>query len=235
MIAKTSHGKTNLKKSLLAILFLACLPALAETHAWITDKLEVQMRAGPGNQYRIVKSLPSGTELIVGVNKDTEGYTRVSLESGEEGWVLTRYLISTPAPTLTEENQRLKSELEALKLSKENAEKSNQQMNEETSRLNSEVVAIRQASANVLQIQSERDQLTHEKASLESQLDTLKREKESQDASNQQDLFLIGAGVLFGGIVGSTVKLAAFCRRPTMVSERLSTVGAMPAGGHAVA
>lgn len=172
------------------------------------------MRAGPGNQYKITKSLVAGTELGIVDSNETNGYTRVTiLEAGEEGWVSTRYLSLTPVShaqieestkklaALYEENQRLKSELSALKSGKETADKSNQELTAETSRLNSEVIAIRQASANVLQIQNERDQLTQEKVTLESELETLKRENHALDSSNKQDWFMIGAGVLFGGIM----------------------------------
>lgn len=203
-----------MKKSLLAILLLPSLSLWAGNQAWITDKLEVQMRAGPGGQHKVTKSLAAGTELGIIDGNETNGYTHVTLtESGEEGWISTRYLSLTPISrsqieegtkklaALYEENQRLKSELSALKSGKETAEKSNHDLAEETARLNSEVIAIRQASANVLQIQNERDQLTQEKVTLESQLETLKRENQTLDSSNKQDWFLIGAGVLFGGIV----------------------------------
>ncbi len=200
-----------MKKGLLLILLLSCLTAKAGTHAWITDKLEVQMRSGPGNQYRIVKTLPAGVELTMGA--EANGFTRVTLESGEEGWISTRFLSLSPIANqdagentkkmaaLFEENHRLVSELEGLKSGKGEAEKSNRDLADENSRLNSEITAIRQASANVLQIQNERDQLTQEKVNLESQIETLKREKHSQDASTRQDWFMIGAGVLFGGIL----------------------------------
>ena len=202
-----------MKKSLSALLFLPCLAAHAGTPAWVTDKLEVQLRSGSGNQYRIVKSLLSGTELTLVDGSEVNGYSRVALESGEEGWIAARYLSLTPVAqadreenskklaALREENQKLKADLAAIKAAKEAAEKSTQELNAETARLNSEVTAIRQASANVLQIQNERDQLTLEKVGLESELETLKREKQTMDASNKQDWFMIGAGVLFGGIV----------------------------------
>jgi len=202
-----------LKKCLLAVLLLPCLAAQAGTAAWITDKLEAQLRSGSSGQSKIVKSLPSGTELTLVEGGETNGFSHVMLESGEEGWVSSRYLSMTPVAradreenskklaALREENQRLKAELAAARSGKEAAEKSAQDSNAETSRLSSEVTAIRQASANVLQIQNERDQLTLEKVNLESELETLKREKQSMDASDKQDWFMIGAGVLFGGIV----------------------------------
>lgn len=173
----------------------------------------MQLRSGAGNQYRVIKSLPFGTPLSIIDGNETNSYTHVSLESGEEGWVSTRYLSLTPIAradmedntkkltALHDENQKLKAELASLRSSKEVAEKSSQDANAEMARLNSEVTSIRQASANVLHIQNERDQLTHEKVNLESELETLKREKQAMDASVKQDWFLIGAGVLFGGIV----------------------------------
>lgn len=197
----------------MAILLLPCLGVHAGTSAWITDKLEVQLRAGSGNQYRIVKLLPVGTPITVTDANETNGYVRVKLESGEDGWVFARYLSPTPIArtdmeantkklaALYEENQRLKAELASLKSSKEAAEKTTQEAGAEMARLSSEVTSIRQASANVLQIQNERDQLTQEKAKLEGEMEALRREMRAMDASGKQDWFMIGASVLFGGIV----------------------------------
>jgi len=210
----TDLTEIHLKKSLLALLLLPCFSLWAGNQAWITDKLEVQLRSGPGNQHKIVKSLPAGTELGIIDGTETNGYTHVTLlETGEEGWVSTRYLSMTPISrsqieestkklaALYDENQRLKAELASVRSDKETAEKTNQELAAESARQSSEVTAIRQASANVLQIQTERDQLTQEKVTLESQLETLKRENQALDSSNKQDWFLIGAGVLFFGIV----------------------------------
>jgi SH3 domain protein len=102
---------------------------------------------------------------------------------------------------LQAENQSLKAELAALKTAKESAEQTRQALDAEIARLNSEVIAIRQASASILQIQAERDALTQEKRELVSKLDVLQREKAAQDTSGKQNWFLIGAGVLFGGML----------------------------------
>lgn len=205
-------GYTKLKKCLLALSLLSVSSAWASTTVWVTDKIEVQLRSGPGNQYRVVKALQIGTELIQRDAGENNGYVRVSLENGEDGWIASRLLSSTPVAhveaeenskrmaRLNDEIRQLKSERDSLKAQKENAEKSIQNLNGESARMASEVTAIKQASANVLQIQNERDQLTQEKVNLESQLETIKREKESMDSSLKQDWFMIGAGVLFGGI-----------------------------------
>ncbi len=188
------------------------MTAHAGTSVWITDKLEVQMRSGPGNQYKLIKPLLAGTELTVPSGGETNGYTKVILESGEEGWVSTRYLSQTPiAHAQVEENskaltklqaeiQRLQTELVACRTARNTAEKSAREFDAETAKLNSEVISIRQASASVLKIQNERDLLTEEKRALVSELDVLKREKNAQDTNSKQNWFLIGASVLFGGI-----------------------------------
>lgn len=201
-----------MKKSILIILLMSCLTVHAGPKGWVSDKLEIQMRAGPGLQFKILKMLSSGTPLTL-LDGNDSGYSHVALESGEEGWILSRYISSQPVARaqmeentkklgeMYEENKALKTEVAALKTAKENSEKTSQDLSAEASRLNTEVIAIRQASANALQIQAERDQLQEKVINLERDLDATKREKKALDDSNEQDWFMIGAGVLFGGIV----------------------------------
>ncbi|QSA97205.1 TIGR04211 family SH3 domain-containing protein [Methylococcus sp. EFPC2] len=203
-----------MKKYLAALLLtLACVHAQAAQRGYVSDRLEVQMRSGPSLQNKILKMLPSGTPLTVIEGDESSGYSLVSLDSGEQGWILSRYLSAQPAARaqieentrksseLGEENKRLKAELAELRAGKENAEKNGQELDAETKRLNTEVIAIRQASANALQIQAERDQLQEKVIGLERDLEKTRREMQAQDADVKQDWFLIGAGVLIGGIV----------------------------------
>jgi SH3 domain protein len=190
----------------------ASLGAQGAQKAYVTDKLEVQLRSGPSLQHKIVKMVPSGTAVTILYTDEANGYNQVSTESGEQGWILSRYLTGQPVARiqmeenakrvtdLGEENKTLKAELAQVRSGKDSAEKSTQELNTETNRLNSELISVRQASANALQIQSERDQLQEKVIALERELETTKREKQSLDDSNKQDWFLIGAGVLFGGI-----------------------------------
>jgi SH3 domain protein len=71
----------------------------------------------------------------------------------------------------------------------------------EIDRLRGELIAIRQASANTIQIQSERDRLQEHVIKLEQELEIMRREKNALDSDNRQDWFLIGSGVLFFGIL----------------------------------
>lgn len=183
-------------------LALAAVPAPAK--GYITDKIEVQMRAGQGTRHKVLKVLSSGTPLTVLDRNGATGYSLVKLDSGEQGWVQTQYLTAeatagSPLDAVREENRRLKDELAALMSGKEGAEKTPLQA--EIGRLNTELIAVRQASANVLQIQEERDRLQERVINLERDLETIRREKGALDAESRQNWFLIGGGVLFGGIL----------------------------------
>lgn len=185
----------------------------AAEKAYVTDRLEVQLRRGQSLQHKIVRMVPSGTAVNVLEKNPQTGYSFVRLDSGEEGWILSRYLSDQPIAinqldemtkkleTALEENKRLKSELSTVTSGKQSTDKTAQQLQAETTRLNTELMAIRQASANVLQIQAERDMLRESVIKLERELDTIRREKQALDEDHRQDWFMIGAGVLFGGIV----------------------------------
>ncbi|MFO1419143.1 MAG: TIGR04211 family SH3 domain-containing protein [Methylotetracoccus sp.] len=71
----------------------------------------------------------------------------------------------------------------------------------EVQRLNSELISVRQASANALQIQAERDELQHSVINLERELESTRREKQALDEDQRQRWFLLGALVLAGGLL----------------------------------
>lgn len=102
---------------------------------------------------------------------------------------------------LAEENRALKAELAALKENRTSADKAGEELNAELRRLNTELISIRQASANALQIQSERDSLQENVINLERELEVIKRAKLAMEGDHRQAWFLIGAGVLLAGIV----------------------------------
>lgn len=195
---------------------MLCVPGLLQAalqKGYVTDKLDVQMRSGPGANHKVSRNLNSGTPVTVLFQSAENGYTLVRLEGGEEGWILTRYFSTdTPAQLLyedaarkleraQEENRQLKEEVSQLRAGKDGSDKSLSQLHADTDRLNSELIAVKHASSNALQIQSERDRLQASVIELERTLDTLRREKQVLDDDYRQDWFLIGAGVLVGGML----------------------------------
>jgi len=186
---------------------------MAGSRAYVTDRLEVQMRSGGSLQHKILKMVQSGTGLTILEEDQGNGYSLVTLDSGEQGWILSRYLTAQPvartqieesqrkSSDLLEENRSLKSEVATLRASKDGLDKSSQELSSELTKLNTELISIRQASANAIQIQAERDQLQETVIKLQRDIDTLRRENKAKEADVKQDWFLIGAGVLFGGML----------------------------------
>ena len=72
------------------------LSAQAET-SYVTDQLEVGLRAGGSTRYKVIKMLPSGTPLeVLGVNRTTK-YAQVKTLDGAVGFVPADQLQTEPA------------------------------------------------------------------------------------------------------------------------------------------
>jgi SH3 domain protein len=74
-------------------LLLVAAPALAE-RAWVKDELRLNLRTGPGVQYRIVGVLQTGDAVQILSRGD--GWTEVGPENTEKGWIPEGYLQPTP-------------------------------------------------------------------------------------------------------------------------------------------
>jgi uncharacterized protein YgiM (DUF1202 family) len=95
---------------------VAPLAAQAQT-VYVSDELRIALRAGPGEEFRVVRILLAGTELAE-VERH-EPWVRVSIAGGPEGWVQSRYLSEdVPArvqvPRLLEAQERNRAIIEKL-------------------------------------------------------------------------------------------------------------------------
>ena len=187
--------------------------AQAQVTRYITDQLEVTLRTGQSTQHAIKRMLTSGTPVeVLSADKDS-GYSRVRTRDGVEGWVLTRYLMAEAAPrervtqlesrltALSQENRQLKQDIAALTAERDTATNSHAAQEGENRRLTQELAQIRRASADVLTIDAENQQLKGRVASLERELLTLQEENAALGDRTQRDWFMVGAGVVVLGIV----------------------------------
>lgn len=185
---------------------------LAETR-YVTDWLEVTLRAGESTRYKILRMLPSGTPVeVLGVNKATN-YARVRIQDGTVGFVLVQELQDEPAARnrvveLEERLTALRQEPDTLTAKLAELQETHAELRERFAALErekqlreQELATIRHASANVLDITSDRERLRLQVAELTRQRADL--EQENRDLKNQtnQRWFLIGAGVLGGGVL----------------------------------
>ena len=202
-----------MKKQL--ILFILALVlgtnALAETR-YVSDKLEITMRSGKGNHFNIIRMLSSGTPVeVLEVDKDS-GYTRVRAY-GKEGWVLTRYLMSSQAARdrlADTEKQLAEMELEKRKLETAMAQMT-ESKNELSSQLTTldtahrktsqELAEIKRTASSALALDSENKELKGRVVGLERQMQTLQQENEGLRDRTARDWFMVGAGVVLLGII----------------------------------
>jgi SH3 domain protein len=197
---------------LLILLAVATAQATAETR-YVTDQLEITLRSGESLKHRIVRMLPSGTALEVLSSNSGTGYSRVRTEDGVTGYALTRHLLEEPAARerlvaveaelaeLKRAPDQLAAQLQEVRARYEALLREHEATTGEKERLEQELATIRHASANVVRITEERSELRRSVADLTRQVADL--EQQNRDLGNQttQRWFLIGAGVVAGGIL----------------------------------
>ncbi len=215
------------KRLLLLALLLGALPLHAEDTRYITDNLEVTLRSGQSTGHAIKRMLSSGTPVTVVENDRKSGWSRVRTSGGTEGWVLTRYLMDEPPPrelveiqrqrlaSLEAENQSIKQQLDALRQDRDATAGNNSQLEEENARLSQDLAAIRTASANVLAIDAENQDLKARVNSLDRELLTLQEQNAALTDRTARDWFMVGAGVvLLGILVGLILPKIRWRRKP---------------------
>jgi SH3 domain protein len=198
----------------IALLLVVYLPAAHAQTMYITDEVVITLRRGAGTQFAIVDNLSTGDAVEVLERDDANGYARVRVRGGgEEGWVLTRYLVAEPTAglklidsqrELTQARARidmLESELavanETLTSTQENLT-ATQATNGE---ITAELEDIRTASAGAIELRNQNEGLRRRNNDLNAQLEALTVESARLASRSRQNWFIVGALVLLGGIV----------------------------------
>jgi len=195
---------------ILATLFAG--QAMAETR-YVSDTLEITMRSGKGTSYGITRMLRSGTQLTVLEEDKNSGYTHVRTKSGKDGWVLSRFLMKTPAARdrlaaaekqlaeLELENRKLETAMTSLKDEKSKLSKNLGSLDSESRKVSQELAEIRRTASSALAIDSENKDLKSRVVALERQLQTLQQENEGLKNRTARDWFMVGAAVVLLGII----------------------------------
>jgi SH3 domain protein len=193
---------------------------------YVTDALEVTLRTGESNRYRIIRMLPSGTPVeVISVNKATE-YARVRTEDGTVGYVLERELQDEPAARnrvlelekrlveLQGEPDTVAARLTALQTAYDRLDADFQALQREKVRLEQELATIRHASTNILDITSDRERLRIQVSELTRERADLEQANRDLGNRTNQRWFMIGAGVIvLGVLIGLVLPHVTFRRR----------------------
>ncbi|MEE2678253.1 MAG: TIGR04211 family SH3 domain-containing protein [Myxococcota bacterium] len=170
------------------VLVVSGLPAtsLAE-RAWVKDEVRLNIRTGPGVEYRIRGAVKTGDSFEV--LSRTEGWTEVRGRDALQGWIPAGYL-QAEAPA-------------RIRLERHEADTAELRLGH--SRLSEEVQTLR----------TENTELSETRTTLQSRLDTLEKDNMELRAGARWPEWITGASILIvGGVLGMIVH-AATTRRQT--------------------
>jgi len=200
------------KKIILAVsILLITATAQAEPIRYVNDEIVITLRAGQGDEYRIIRTLKTGTAMDL--LEEQEVFSRVKLNDGTEGWVRNQYIVSEPIARiklvdLTEvlaklqidhkNAQKLFEEAAAERDALLNVRKELEKQNLHLAQENAELEAI---AARPMEIERHNNELMVENQRLAAEHKQASEENESLRNSTVQKWFLVGAGVLLLGLI----------------------------------
>ncbi len=208
----------NLRYGHAITMVIMSLLYVSETQAanhirYVNDHLIITLRAGQGDEYRILKSLPSGTRLELLEEIEGSDFAKVRTDDGTEGWVRNWYLRDTPtakllledatskAAKLAAENKKLLANNKALQQSKTTLEKQLRELSGKHERLRDESEKLKEVASRPIELQSENKRLTAEAAKFEEENTRLSSENNGLRKSSVQKWFMAGSAVLVVGIL----------------------------------
>jgi SH3 domain protein len=197
--------------TLLMVLFFSA-GTLAQTR-YVSDELQINLRTGQGDQFRITRILSSGTKMTVLERGAASEWVRVRTEAGDEGWVRSQYLQDRPVArdllaqaqarlnALSAQRQEIDNERSGLQAEKQQLSSQLQTAQAEVRRLSTELEELKRISANAISLNQSNQQLMEERQLLETELDVLQAENERLSDDSNQTWFLYGAIAVGIGVI----------------------------------
>lgn len=213
---------------LLSVLLIALSPIHAQTQ-WVTDELSIMMRSGESGKHKILRPLVSGTELkVISVN-DKTGYSLINTTKGQEGFVLTRFLVDEPiAKTklsgalelieqLTSSKQPAQLQLKQSLDKISEQEQALQTLSAKNATLSTEFDYLKSISADAININEQLRVVLERNQILENELNLERAENERLSDRSNKEWFMNGALAVSLGVVMTL--LIPRLRRPKRHSE----------------
>ncbi len=210
----------------LVLIFLASL-ANAETFVYVTDQVDIPIRSEKSLGNTIIRLLPSGTKLSV-LQITEDGWTEVKYQN-TIGWISSRYLSNTmsareelkQANTVINESQLLitkhETELEELNKQLLKLNNENKALVIKSSKLEAEKNHIEQIYQDALKLEHENEKLNQEQLQLKTELQLAQNNSQIEQDTSQRNWFIVGALVLFFGIVIGIIMPKMLNRRRYLV------------------
>ncbi len=197
----------------LALLISLGTAAADTTTRYVSDHLIITLRAGQGDEFRILKSLPSGTRVELLEEGAGGEFARIRTEDGTEGWVRSWYLADTPpAGLLLDEAQRKAERLEAenKKLLADNRGltqahsalvREQRELRQTHETVAAENERLKDIAARPMELESENKRLSATVTRLTAENTRLAGENRTLRNSSVQKWFMAGSGVLVVGVI----------------------------------
>jgi len=201
------------KKILILLLLLCAAANLQAESRYVTDQFKVTLRSGESSSHKIIRMLPSGYQLELISSNAENGYSKVKTRDGTTGYILTRQLMKIPSARdrlvaaeaklaeLQEAPELLSAKLSKLQDAYKALESEHKKLQREREALDDELQAIKRTAANAVRISNERNELRKQVATLTREAEELKQTNRELGNDSAQRWFLIGGGVVVGGII----------------------------------
>jgi SH3 domain protein len=174
------------------ISLLAASQASTAATKFVSDEFEIMLRTGQSTQHEIRRQIKSGTPLVV--LKESDGYTKVRMPNGVEGWVLSRYLMNQPSgrdrlATLEKRHEKLKTKFDLA-------------VAEEKAAMGQEINRLQEIAKRPLELQRENDQLNAQLVQEKDRYERLAAETEVlKSPLKDRKWFVSGALVVIGSMI----------------------------------
>ena len=199
-------------KALPIVFFLLATIASADSIVYITDQVDIPIRSDKSFGDNIIRSLPSGSELSLLQITDDNVWAQIKYDD-TVGWIIASYL--SKDPPAREELKKIKRTYNANKLlnaklqsEKENLEnqllslkKENADLIVQNSKSQAEKAHIEQIYQDALKLEHENERLIQETLQLKTELQLAENNTQIEKDTSQRNWFIVGALVLFFGMV----------------------------------
>jgi SH3 domain protein len=207
---------------ILCLLFLLISPfsifveAYAET-MYVSDKMKITFRTGPGNDRKIMSLLSSG-QRVEAIHSSGD-WVQVRLPDGKEGWVLNQYLTAVvpcgiEIESLKQAHHRLNAEASMLKKENMTLKGENKTLSDSLTKNKMELHdskaqydTLKKESVHYIELKEKHEKTVLALSNLKKRADKLQLELTTALKSQNIKWFLSGAGVfIFGLILGFSSK-----------------------------
>jgi len=183
----------------------------AESFVYITDELDLPIRSDKNFGNNIIRLLPSGTELSL-LQSTEDGWAQIQFDD-TIGWIKTFYLSSNPSAReelkkLTREYNsntllisKLSDEKEELEKKLITLKNDNTDLIVQSSKSQAEKEHIEQIYQDALKLEHENEKLIQENLQLKAELQLTENNNQIQKDTSSRNWFIVGAIVLFFGMI----------------------------------